>query len=201
MSVGGETDDQREKFLVELEFVQCLANPLYINWLATEVRARLASRRASEAPGTGVHCGGAKNGEEEENSAPLCRGVYSVYGLRACWLARSACCAGRDALLTRGAAGQGYLLDGKFVRYLDYLQYWKQPQYSKFLVYPHCLRFLDLLQHEDIRKKLTEHPNFHTELADQQFWHWLHRRRNTHFDPAAAKAQEDAAKQHAALAQ
>ena len=30
-------DEQRQKFLVELEFVQCLANPLYIDWLATQV--------------------------------------------------------------------------------------------------------------------------------------------------------------------
>lgn len=34
---GGEPDEQRQKFLVELEFVQCLANPLYIDWLATQV--------------------------------------------------------------------------------------------------------------------------------------------------------------------
>jgi len=95
---------------------------------------------------------------------------------------------------------QGYLLDGKFIRYLDYLQYWKQPQYSKFLVYPHCLRFLDLLQHEDIRKQLTEDRSFPLQLADQQYYHWLYRRRHTlHTDPA--KAPEGASKQQAALAQ
>ena len=33
----GEADEQRQRFLVELEFVQCLANPLYIDWLATQV--------------------------------------------------------------------------------------------------------------------------------------------------------------------
>jgi hypothetical protein len=33
----GESDEQRQRFLVELEFVQCLANPLYIDWLATQV--------------------------------------------------------------------------------------------------------------------------------------------------------------------
>ena len=106
-----------QKFLVELEFVQCLANPLYIDWLAR----------------------------------------------------------------------QGYLLDGKFVRYLDYLQYWKQPQYAKFLVYPHCLRFLDLLQHEEIRKQFTEDRNFALQLHDQQFYHWLYRRRHTNHasQPAA----------------
>ena len=38
---GGEADEQRQKFLVELEFVQCLANPLYIDWLATQVKPHL----------------------------------------------------------------------------------------------------------------------------------------------------------------
>ena len=32
-----EQDEQRQRFLVELEFVQCLANPNYLDWLATEV--------------------------------------------------------------------------------------------------------------------------------------------------------------------
>ena len=80
---------------------------------------------------------------------------------------------------------QGYLIDGKFIRYLDYLQYWKQPQYSKFIVYPHCLHFLGLLQHEDIRKLLTENRAFAIKLHDQQFYHWLYRRRHTHIvEPA-----------------
>lgn len=35
---SGEVDEQRQKFLVELEFVQCLANPHYIDWLGTQVR-------------------------------------------------------------------------------------------------------------------------------------------------------------------
>ena len=29
-------------------------------------------------------------------------------------------------------AAEGYLRDGKFIRYLDYLQYWKEPQYTKY---------------------------------------------------------------------
>lgn len=33
-----DPNEQGQKFLVELEFVQCLANPYYIDWLATEVR-------------------------------------------------------------------------------------------------------------------------------------------------------------------
>ncbi|EKX43804.1 hypothetical protein GUITHDRAFT_56682, partial [Guillardia theta CCMP2712] len=94
---------ERVRFLVELEFVQCLASPHYLDWLAN----------------------------------------------------------------------QGYLRDPKFIRYLDYLQYWKQPQYSKFLVYPHCLRFLDLLQHEEVRTVLTNDRSICLKITDQQFYHWL----------------------------
>lgn len=39
-----------------------------------------------------------------------------------------------------------YFQDDKFVSYLSYLQYWKRPEYVKFIVYPHCLYFLDQLQ-------------------------------------------------------
>lgn len=110
-----EEDSERQRFLVELEFVQALANPHYISWLASE----------------------------------------------------------------------GYLRDAKFVRYIDYLQYWKAPQYTKFLVYPHCLRFLDLLQHEEVRTYLSNDQSYALLLADQQYYHWLYRRRHTlHEEPS-----------------
>jgi mediator of RNA polymerase II transcription subunit 31 len=115
-----EEDPERTRFLVELEFVQCLANPHYLRWLATE----------------------------------------------------------------------GYLRDEKFIRYLDYLQYWKKPEYAKFIIYPHCLRFLDLLQHEEIRVHLIENSRYSLEIADQQFYHWLYRRKQAQL-PADAKASQD----------
>jgi len=149
-------DEARQKFLVELEFVQCLANPHYLDWLATQVAAPVAPRLPQ---------------------------MFLLLLVPASHVLPAAAAAHTAA--ERRACVQGYLLDGKFIRYLDYLHYWKQPQYSKFLVYPHCLRFLDLLQHEEIRKRLTEDRTFHLQLADQQFYHWLYRRRHTqHFEPA-----------------
>jgi mediator of RNA polymerase II transcription subunit 31 len=115
-----EEDPERTRFLVELEFVQCLANPHYLRWLATE----------------------------------------------------------------------GYLRDEKFIRYLEYLQYWKKPEYAKFIIYPHCLRFLDLLQHEEIRVHLIENSRYSLEIADQQFYHWLYRRKQAQL-PADMKASQD----------
>eukprot|EP00581_Thalassiosira_minuscula_P007746 CAMPEP_0183710804 /NCGR_PEP_ID=MMETSP0737-20130205/6447_1 /TAXON_ID=385413 /ORGANISM="Thalassiosira miniscula, Strain CCMP1093" /LENGTH=142 /DNA_ID=CAMNT_0025939147 /DNA_START=24 /DNA_END=449 /DNA_ORIENTATION=- len=42
-------------------------------------------------------------------------------------------------------ATSGILYQSSFLDFLRYLRYWKQPQYAKYLLYPHCLYFLDLL--------------------------------------------------------
>ena len=42
-------------------------------------------------------------------------------------------------------ATSGILHQACFLDFLRYLRYWKQPQYAKYLSYPHCLYFLDLL--------------------------------------------------------
>ncbi|KAL9187455.1 hypothetical protein ACHAXT_001558 [Thalassiosira profunda] len=42
-------------------------------------------------------------------------------------------------------ATSGVLHQQSFLDFLRYLRYWKQPQYAKYLLYPHCLYFLDLL--------------------------------------------------------
>ncbi|KAK8810011.1 hypothetical protein WA538_003563, partial [Blastocystis sp. DL] len=56
----------------------------------------------------------------------------------------------------------GYFDDERFIRYLDYLKYWKQPEYARYLIYPECLYFLDKLQDEAFRYLLTDqnHINF-----------------------------------------
>lgn len=77
------------RFELELEFVQCLANPAYLNYLAQE------------------------------------------------------------KMLDRP----------EFVAYLGYLQYFKEPKYSKFLHHPGpTLRALELLQQERFRKEILN-PN------------------------------------------
>jgi mediator of RNA polymerase II transcription subunit 31 len=65
----------RDRFELELEFVQCLASPAYLHYLATN----------------------------------------------------------------------GILYQSTFLDFLRYLRYWKLPQYAKYLTYPNCLYFLDLL--------------------------------------------------------
>ena len=194
----GESDEQRQRFLVELEFVQCLANPLYIDWLATQVHhaARCSKECESFVPRMRLPM---THGLQESIPVhthacekPRWRESISSFEMGAgCFVGTQASMHRRHVLIFFVCGMQGYLIDGKFIRYLDYLQYWKQPQYSKFIVYPHCLHFLGLLQDEDIRKLLTENRTFAIKLHDQQFYHWLYRRRHTHIvepaQPASAQ--------------
>ena len=53
-----------------------------------------------------------------------------------------------------------YLSDSAFMDFLKYLRYWKQPEYVKFVSYPHSLYFLDLL---------TENERFRRELKNVAF--------------------------------
>ncbi|KAL5791649.1 hypothetical protein ACOSP7_000243 [Xanthoceras sorbifolium] len=102
-----DPDDGRQRFLLELEFVQCLANPTYIHYLAQN----------------------------------------------------------------------RYFEDEAFIGYLKYLQYWQRPEYIKFIMYPHCLFFLELLQNAHFRNAMA-HPG-NKELAHrQQFFFWKNYRNN-----------------------
>ncbi|KNA19186.1 hypothetical protein SOVF_063710 [Spinacia oleracea] len=102
-----DPDDGRQRFLLELEFVQCLSNPTYIHYLAQN----------------------------------------------------------------------RYFEDEAFVGYLNYLQYWQRPEYLKFIMYPHCLYFLELLQNANFRNAMA-HPG-NKELAHrQQFYFWKNYRNN-----------------------
>lgn len=106
-SIYKDPDDGRQRFLLELEFVQCLANPTYIHYLAQN----------------------------------------------------------------------RYFEDEAFIAYLKYLQYWQRPEYMKFIMYPHCLFFLELLQNANFRNAMA-HPG-NKELAHrQQFFFWKNYRNN-----------------------
>ncbi|KAI8385010.1 SOH1-domain-containing protein [Radiomyces spectabilis] len=98
-------EEEKRRFQIELEFLNCLANPWYLNNLAQ----------------------------------------------------------------------QQYFKDPAFIRYLEYLQYWKQPEYAKFVVYPHSLYFLDLLQHEQFREHISTSENTQ-ETHRMQYYHWMYLR-------------------------
>ena len=74
-------------------------------------------------------------------------------------------------------ANQNYLRDEAFLDFLRYLRYWKQPEYAKYITYPHCFFFLDLLcDNETFRNELMniEFQNF---VHQQQFFNWQYRSR------------------------
>jgi len=96
-----DEEKERLRFEAELEFVQCLANPKYLNHLAQNL----------------------------------------------------------------------FLEDPAFLGYLEYLRYWKEPQYAKFVTFPHCLYILDLLQDKGFRERLKD-PKVAEYIHVQQFYHW-----------------------------
>ncbi|KAJ2532440.1 suppressor of hpr1 [Coemansia sp. RSA 1933] len=100
---NGAAEFLKERFEVELEFVQCLANPWYVNIIAQ----------------------------------------------------------------------QGYFDKPEFINYLKYLKYWQRPEYARFVVYPHALAFLDLLQSKPFRdeiKKISEATRL--TVLQQNHWRW-----------------------------
>eukprot|EP00897_Mesotaenium_endlicherianum_P008267 jgi/Mesen1/7469/ME000039S06686 len=77
----------------------------------------------------------------------------------------------------RGKKMNRYFDDPAFVNYLKYLQYWRKPEYANFIMYPHSLFFLELLQSQQFRTAMAHHNN--KEIAHrQQFYFWRHYRNN-----------------------
>ncbi|KAG7800239.1 hypothetical protein KL944_003812 [Ogataea haglerorum] len=50
----------------------------------------------------------------------------------------------------------GFLEDEKFLNYLEYLEYWRRPEYAKQLVYPNCLHVLTMLKSPQFRKDIAK---------------------------------------------
>jgi len=101
------------RFELELEFVQALASPAYLHFLATSARS-------------------------DVNGLPL-------------------------------------LQDADFIAFLKYLRYWEKPEYAKYLVYPHCLYFLNVLIEQPAVVKEWSLPEFRNFCHQQQFLAWQHR--------------------------
>ncbi len=43
----------------------------------------------------------------------------------------------------------------EFLHYLRYLEYWRRPEYAKYLVYPNCLHMLTLLHEPRFRQEIS----------------------------------------------
>ncbi|RPD63810.1 SOH1-domain-containing protein [Lentinus tigrinus ALCF2SS1-6] len=68
-------------------------------------------------------------------------------------------------------AQQGILNQPAFVNFLKYLQYWKEKDYARFILYPHALHHLELLQHAEFRTEIGK-DEWREYLNQKQFDHW-----------------------------
>ena len=106
-----------QRFIVELEFVECLANPRYLQYLA-----------------------------------------------------------------------QHKLLDDEcFINYIDYLQYWRDPEYIQYISHPHCLFFLELLQKKEFRDRLQSDASYVEMIFNNQYWHWRYFQNNRYMEKESSK--------------
>ncbi|KAI4330808.1 hypothetical protein MLD38_029057 [Melastoma candidum] len=70
-----------------------------------------------------------------------------------------------------------YFEDEAFMGYLKYLMYWTLAEYVKFIMYSHCLYFLELLQNANFRNAMA-HPGNKESAHRQQFFFWKNYRNN-----------------------
>jgi|TARA_B110000008_G_C16557027_1_gene398699 mediator of RNA polymerase II transcription subunit 31 len=71
----------------------------------------------------------------------------------------------------RWLSDEGYFDDPRFIRYLKYMLYWKEEKYRKYILYPHGLFFLDMLQNEKFRNSLRS-DKFLADVKSSQYLHW-----------------------------
>lgn len=195
-SVCGEDEtgaSDARRFTLELEFVQCLANPAYLN-CERDILGWDTDWFDRDAPTI--------SGRSHELNTRACVWMVGVLGV---WWPGLGLLAMRAGLFPRGMAGpdmvepshtgtglsqERYFEDAAFVRYLEYLQYWKRPEYSRFIIYPHALYFLDQLQRADFRAAIAD-PGYKDRVHTQQLYFWQYWRSRQL--QAAAQARAGAA--------
>ncbi|KAJ7209629.1 SOH1-domain-containing protein [Mycena pura] len=78
-------------------------------------------------------------------------------------------------------AQQNILDQPAFINYLEYLLYFKEKDYARFIHYPHALHHLELLQHAQFRTEMRQ-DEFRDFLHQKQFDHWRTNRNGTKVD-------------------
>ncbi|KAF7362113.1 TPT domain-containing protein [Mycena venus] len=75
-------------------------------------------------------------------------------------------------------AQQNILDQPAFINFLQYLLYFKEKDYARFIHYPHALHHLELLQHAQFRTDMRQ-DEYRDMLNQKQFDHWLTNRNGT----------------------
>ncbi|KAJ7718015.1 SOH1 family protein [Mycena maculata] len=74
-------------------------------------------------------------------------------------------------------AQQNILDQPAFINFLEYLLYFKEKDYARFIHYPHALHHLELLQHAQFRADMRQ-DEFRDLLNQKQFDFWRTNRNN-----------------------
>ncbi|KAJ3497151.1 hypothetical protein NLJ89_g10389 [Agrocybe chaxingu] len=69
-------------------------------------------------------------------------------------------------------AQQSILEQPAFINFLEYLLYFKEKNYARFIHYPHALHHLELLQHAQFRSQMKKDEYLREFLHQKQFDHW-----------------------------
>ena len=65
-----------------------------------------------------------------------------------------------------------YFQDEQFMHFLKYLEYWRQPAYMKYLVFPQCLTVLNALITKNEFREALKYQNFRDYFHSQQVVAW-----------------------------
>ncbi|TFK25558.1 SOH1 family protein [Coprinopsis marcescibilis] len=90
-------------------------------------------------------------------------------------------------------AQQNILEQPAFINYLKYLLYFKEPDYARFIHYPHALHHLDLLQHAQFREELKKDVSLRDYLGQKQRDHWKTWRDPKYFNSSVNESKSEEA--------
>jgi hypothetical protein len=91
--------------------------------------------------------------------------------------------------------GQSLLLDPKFKEFLRYLnKTWTQPEYVRYIVYPHSLYFLELLIKNDSFCRELAQVSFRNFCHQQQYFAWQNRFVTLYGSGEPPKSEQEAIK-------
>ncbi|KAL2312025.1 mediator of RNA polymerase II transcription subunit 31-like [Schizosaccharomyces pombe] len=65
-----------------------------------------------------------------------------------------------------------YFEDEAFLQYLEYMEYWREPEYVKFIIYPTCLHMLTLLKNPQFRNDISR-ADLSKQVNDEIYYEWL----------------------------
>ncbi|KAI6044660.1 SOH1-domain-containing protein [Pisolithus marmoratus] len=86
-------------------------------------------------------------------------------------------------------AQQNILDQPAFINFIEYLQYWREKDYARFIHYPHALHHLELLRHARFRAEIKK-DEWRERLNQKQFDHWR-TWRNPSYEPTTPAVKRE----------